>query len=143
MLGHLFERQDRETARLSTPNGRVQDNERVEEIRSLAAVGRVKSFSVTNDAFGDPEVFAIGLDNQVYAERLSANGLVSTRFFLTAFGQVTSISAGRDALGAEAPTLVTRARQGTRSSTRQRVRGPGLPVDPCIAQAFTVVTVGP
>jgi hypothetical protein len=65
----------------------------------LTTPGRLKDIRVTRDAFGDPEVIAIGLDNQVYAERMSADGLSSTGFFLTARGQVASISVGRDAFG--------------------------------------------
>ena len=59
----------------------------------------VNSIAVGHDAFGDPEVFAIGLDNQVYAEAFSSIGETSTGFFLTTPGQVKTITYGHDAFG--------------------------------------------
>jgi hypothetical protein len=63
------------------------------------ATGAVKSISAGNDAAGNPELFAIGLDDQVYAQKLDANGNPVGSYFLTQPGQVKALTAGQDARG--------------------------------------------
>jgi hypothetical protein len=48
----------------------------------------VPSINTVNTAMGNPEMFGIGLDGQVYAEILSSNGFGSTGYFLTAPGRL-------------------------------------------------------
>jgi hypothetical protein len=54
----------------------------------LTTTGQIKAFSVSRDSSNDPEIFAIGLDDQVYAQRFNALGISISAYSLTSRGQV-------------------------------------------------------
>ena len=74
----------------------------------LVAPGQFKSLVAdtigTPGAGSFPELFGVGLDNQVYAARLGAQGTLINGFFLVAPGQFQSITAGQ--FGAGNPELI-------------------------------------
>jgi RHS repeat-associated protein len=59
----------------------------------------VPTNSFTNHVAVNPEVFVLGLDNQVYAQKLDANGSSASGYFLAAPGQVQTLTVGHDASG--------------------------------------------
>jgi hypothetical protein len=86
---------DRVVADLQGRGSSVPQSPGVVELEPRA----VPSINTVNTAFGNPEVFGIGLDGQVYAEVLGANGTGSTGYFLTTPGKVKDIRVTRDASG--------------------------------------------
>jgi hypothetical protein len=66
---------------------------------ALVAPGQVKALSAGQDALGFPELFVMGLDNQIWAVKLNANGVAQSGYFLTTSGVVKALSAARDAFG--------------------------------------------
>src|SRR5262249_46991193 len=88
----------------SDPSGNVSGN------YALVAHGQVKTLElgpgVTISALGGtltyPEVFAIGLDSQVYAHD---NGTTGTSYTLTKPGQVKALAVGRFGLGSSVQEL--------------------------------------
>jgi hypothetical protein len=59
---------------------------------------QVKSITTAHDGSNNPELFAIGLDNQVYAERYDASGNPDpTGYFTAALGQIKAIDVAFDA----------------------------------------------
>src|SRR5262249_2332288 len=59
----------------------------------LTKPGQVKAISVV-DFLGAPELFAVGLDGQVYEQKFDAQGTSVSSYVLTQPGQVQSISVG-------------------------------------------------
>jgi hypothetical protein len=57
------------------------------------------SFSLTNLAANPEEVFAIGLDQQVYGQKLGPDGTATGGYFRVANGAVKTLSVGYDARG--------------------------------------------
>jgi hypothetical protein len=58
---------------------------------------QVKAITTGHDASNDPELFAMGLDNQIYAERYDANGNPDPAgFFMAAQGQVKAMDVAFD-----------------------------------------------
>jgi hypothetical protein len=53
----------------------------------------VKAMSLAYDGGGDPELFFIGLDDQVYGQAFDGHGDSATTYFLTQPGRVKSLGA--------------------------------------------------
>jgi hypothetical protein len=54
---------------------------------------------VTRDAANHPELFVIGLDNQVYAQKFDASGSAAAGYFLTRPGRVKALHTDLDTSG--------------------------------------------
>jgi hypothetical protein len=62
-------------------------------------VGDSTPVEVVNDAYGRPEVFAIGMDDQVYAQKFDAYGNSASGYFPVGDGRVRAIATGHDSFG--------------------------------------------
>jgi hypothetical protein len=72
----------------------------VTAVNAAGESGKSKEVSATpQSVVPTGELFAIGLDNQVYSSKLDASGNLSGGYFLTRPGQVKAIESARDAAG--------------------------------------------
>jgi uncharacterized protein YkwD len=62
-------------------------------------VGDPVPVQVVNDASGRPELFALGLDDQVWAQKFDAAGNSASAYFVAGEGQVKAFAVGHDGFG--------------------------------------------